>query len=203
MKHSTTRLKEAASVRAGLPIIILLIVLVIGLSACTFRKGEDTSDTQHKSFDSIMNAPFTSNRDQESGLLEELISCVESQDQSELAKYFAPQLTASDTFEQQCADLFDFYNGTMESNEWMGGITERSKKPGCKRINRKISYDVYTTDATYRFAILFCTMDTQDEGNIGIQSLYIIRFEDTDPQYSYWGDGNWTLGINVMTEPQA
>ena len=41
MKHSTTRLKEAASVRAGLPIIILLIVLVIGLSACTFRKGEE------------------------------------------------------------------------------------------------------------------------------------------------------------------
>ena len=79
--------------RSGLPLIILLLVLVIGLSACTFRKGE-----RHRSFKSIVNAPFTSNRDQESDLLEELISCIESQDKRALTKYFAPRIAASDNF---------------------------------------------------------------------------------------------------------
>ena len=49
----------------------------------------------------------------------------------------------------------------------------------------------------------FCAEDNYDDGNLGLYSIYIIRFEDTDTKYTYWGDGNWTPGINVMTEPQA
>ena len=40
MKNSTTRLKEAPTVRSGLPLIILLLVLVIGSSACTIHNGD-------------------------------------------------------------------------------------------------------------------------------------------------------------------
>lgn len=192
--------------RYGFSVIISVIIIIIILSSCSSSTRETTSNlvaVHYDSFSSIVNAPFTSDRDKESALMDQIIFCIENQAQSELAKYFASRLTASNTFEQQCTDLFAFYNGTMESYEWMGGITERSKGPSYKIVKRKISYDVHTTDATYRFAILFCTMDTQDEENIGIQSLYIIRIEDTDPYYSYWGDGNWTPGINVVTEPQA
>lgn len=197
MKHSTTRLKEAPTMRAGLPLIILLLVLVIGLSACTFRKGE-----RHRSFKSIVNAPFTSNRDQESDLLEELISCIESQDKRALTKYFAPRIAASDNFDQQCSDLFDFYTGTMESYEWQAASAhEVASLRNYKET--KVSYDIFTTETTYRLSVLYCNKDDEDDRNIGILSLYIIHFEDTDPQYSYWGDGNWTPGINVMTEPQA
>ncbi len=197
MKHSTTRLTEAASVRAGLPIIILLIVLVIGLSACTLRKGE-----RHRSFKSIVNAPFTSYQDQEDGLLKELISCIESQDKRALTKYFAPRIAASDSFDQQCSDLFDFYNGTMESYAWKGASAHETTFPYDYK-ETKVSYDIFTTETSYRLSVLYCNKDDEDDRNIGIHSLYIIRFEDTDPKFSYWGDGNWTPGINVMTEPQA
>ena len=77
--------------RSGLPLIILLLVLVIGLSACTFRKGENASDTQHKSFDSIVNAPFTSDRDKSDALLNEIVSCIEKQEEEALIDLFSPK----------------------------------------------------------------------------------------------------------------
>ena len=64
--------------RSGLPIIILLLVLVTGLSACTFRSG-DASDQPPRFFDSIANRPFMSMRKQTDALITELLSYMENQ----------------------------------------------------------------------------------------------------------------------------
>lgn len=47
---------------------------------------------------------------------------------------------------------------------------------------------------------LLCTYDTAEPDNVGLQSVYVIRGEDF-PEYervSYWGDGAWTPGVNLM-----
>ena len=98
--------------RSGLPLIILLIVLVIGLSACTFR-SEDASDQPPRFFDSIANRPFMSMRKQTDALITELLSYMENQDQAAFLAQFAPNIISDpDMLEQQCADLFQFFSGT-------------------------------------------------------------------------------------------
>ena len=203
MKNSTTRLKEAPTMRSGLPLIILLLVLVIGLSACTFRKGENASDTQHKSFDSIVNAPFTSDRDKSDALLNEIVSCIEKQEEEALIDLFSPKQVSEQDMAQQCTELFSFFSGNMVSYHWNGQEEDSSKHDGEYYKAITLSYDVFTNETQYWFAMKFCTDDTKNEENIGIHSLYIVQLGDTDSEYSYWNDVNWTPGINVMTEPQA
>ena len=48
---------------------------------------------------------------------------------------------------------------------------------------------------------LLCTYDTAEPDNVGLHSVYVIRGEDF-PEYervSYWGDGAWTPGVNLMS----
>lgn len=189
--------------RSGLPLIILLLVLVIGLSACTFR-SEDASDQPPRFFDSIANRPFMSMRKQTDALITELLSYMENQDQAAFLAQFAPNVISDpDMLEQQCADLFQFFSGTVESQTWKGAQNSASKKLDEYHSETKVYYDIVTTEDHYRIAMNFCAEDNYDDGNLGLYSFYIIRFENTDPSHSYGGDGNWTPGINVVTEPQA
>ena len=189
--------------RSGLPLIILLIILVIGLSACTFR-SEDASDQPPRFFDSISNRPFMSMRKQTDALITELLSYMENQDQAAFLAQFAPNIISDpDMLEQQCAELFQFFSGTVESQTWKAAQNSASKKLDEYHSETKVSYDIVTTEDHYRIAMNFCAEDNYDDGNLGLYSIYIIRFEDTDTKYTYWGDGNWTPGINVVTEPQA
>ena len=113
--------------RSGLPLIILLLVLVIGLSACTIHKG-DASDQPPRFFDSIANRPFMSMRKQTDALITELLSYMENQDQAAFLAQFAPNVISDpDMLEQQCADLFQFFSGTVESQTWKGAQNSASK----------------------------------------------------------------------------
>ena len=189
--------------RSGLPLIILLLVLVIGLSACTFC-SEDASDQPPRFFDSISNRPFMSMRKQTDALITELLSYMENQDQAAFLAQFAPNVISDpDMLEQQCADLFQFFSGTVESQTWKGAQNSASKKLDEYHSETKVYYDIVTTEDHYRIAMNFCAEDNYDDGDLGLYSFYIIRFENTDPSHSYGGDGNWTPGINVVTEPQA
>mgnify|MGYP004658863227 FL=1 len=189
--------------RSGLPLIILLIVLVIGLSACTFRSG-DASDQPPRFFDSISNRPFMSMRKQTDALITELLSYMENQDQAAFLAQFAPNVISDpDMLEQQCNDLFQFFSGTVESQTWKGAQNSASKKLDEYHSETKVYYDIVTTEDHYRIAMNFCAEDNYDDGNLGLYSIYIIRFENTDPNHSYGGDSNWVPGINVVTEPQA
>ena len=62
------------------------------------------------------------------------------------------------------------------------------------------SYVVETSEERYYFMIRKF-IDTSDEDNIGI-SLYIINAKDTDEQFTYWGDGEWTPGINFNKDQE-
>ena len=189
--------------RYSFPVIVILIIIVIVLSACTIHKG-DASDQPPRFFDSISNRPFMSMRKQTDALITELLSYMENQDQAAFLAQFAPNIISDpDMLEQQCADLFQFFSGAVESQTWKAAQNSASKKLDEYHSETKVSYDIVTTEDHYRIAMNFCAEDNYDDGNLGLYSIYIIRFEDTDTKYTYWGDGNWTPGINVVTEPQA
>ena len=186
--------------RCELLILVLVAIIIISMSACSSNKdGEATTsfDTPDSCFSSIVNAPFTSDRDKSDALLNKIISSIENQDEAALISLFAPNQISEQDITQQCAELFRFFSGNMISYHWNGQEEDSSKHNGEYYKDVTLSYDVFTKESQYWFAMKFCTDDTRDEGNVGIQSLYIVRFEETDSEYSYWDDVSWTPGITV------
>ena len=58
--------------------------------------------------------------------------------------------------------------------------------------------DITTTEDVFRIAIIWHIQDTEDIGNVGIWSFYIIRFEDDPyPNYAYGGDGLLSPGLHI------
>ena len=70
--------------------------------------------------------------------------------------------------------------------------------PGTGQKFYELSYDVTTTETIYRMAILWCAEDSDDPGNVGIWSFYIIRYEDDTPRSKYYHiTGRMAIGINI------
>ena len=98
--------------------------------------------------------------------------------------------------------MFDYFHGTMASyNDWAGpNVIAGNNDDGTGRYWKRYysTYDIETTQDKYRLAMEIIMTDTTDAGNVGIRSLYIIRFEDdTDQDCAYRGDGAYTPGINI------
>lgn len=95
--------------------------------------------------------------------------------------------------------LFDYFQGKMLSyDDWGAMSTHAKKNDGEYWKSYDCTYDLETTQDKYRLAMEFITVDTADKDDVGIRSLYIIRFaDDTDQERAYRGDGNDTPGINI------
>ncbi len=95
-----------------------------------------------------------------------------------------------------------FFQGEITKyDDWGGPCIETGKNDGERQGTWKSlqsTYDVVTNKGEYRFAIQEYISDTGDPKNIGINSLYIIKSEDSDMQYAYRGDGEWTQGIIIV-----
>lgn len=119
---------------------------------------------------------------------------------------FAPNIIADiDNFDQSIIELMTYYNGNYESYVSKGLGSEYDRHDGVEKKWLNMGYDITTTEDVYRIAIIWHIQDTSNAGNIGIWSLYIIRFDD-DPNsnYTYAGDGLWTNGIHMgITYPKV
>lgn len=95
--------------------------------------------------------------------------------------------------------LFDYYGGDFVSyNNWGGPGVEETREDGYRLKEFYSTYDVKTSERTYRFAMQDVTIDIVNPDNVGIRSLYVIKMEDdTDPLFAYRGDGKNTPGINM------
>ena len=95
--------------------------------------------------------------------------------------------------------LFDYFQGELVSyKSWAGPSVHATKNHGEYWKSYDCTYDFETTQDKYRLAMEIITVDTTDADNIGIRSLYIIRFDDdTDQNCAYRGDGAYTPGINI------
>ena len=134
---------------------------------------------------------------------EEIISAIQNQNEPALKDLFSKtSISQAEDIHSSITALFDFFQGEMLSYDDLGArsIDKGKNDDGTRRIWESIqsTYDVETTEQKYRFAIKEFTKDTADPNNVGIYSLYIIREEDSNLQFAYWGDGQWSPGIIIQ-----
>lgn len=134
--------------------------------------------------------------------MEKILLVLQEKDEDALRKMFSKNaITQAENFDGSIIELFDFFKGEFESyNDWSGPIVEEGRNDDGTGRNWKSTestFDVITSEQKYRFAIKVFTKDTTEIDNIGIYSMYVIKMEDTNEEFAYWGDNKWSPGINI------
>jgi hypothetical protein len=157
--------------------ITSIIIGVLMLSACSYETDNDIANKN----------------------ISKLIAAIENEDHEGIKSLFAPNIIAEiDDFDQNINDLLSYYIGKNGSYGSHGLGTEYDRDSGIEKRWHNMSYDITTTEDVFRIAIIWYIQDTEDVGNVGIWSFYIIRFEDDPyPNYDYGGDGLWSPGLHI------
>lgn len=169
--------------------LLPLITLMLLLTSCSMG-------------DSNMRKMFFARNDKQiaNEQLEALLEAIQSKNAQAVKELFSDNAWAeSGNMEKSILVLFDYFQGELVSyKSWAGPSVHATKNHGEYWKSYDCTYDFETTQDKYRLAMEIITVDTADTDNVGIQSLYIIRFEDdTRPNFAYWGDGEHTPGINI------
>ncbi len=130
---------------------------------------------------------------------DKVLDACKNQDANALKSLFSKNaINADENIDEDIARIFSIFQG--EFVKYDGGKTssDGKKYDDFVLILVKSSYDVETTEGNYRFAIADIFEDTSDKNNIGINSLYMVKAENSDTEFTYFGDGKWTPGINIM-----
>ena len=131
---------------------------------------------------------------------EALIDAIQTHNSDAVKAVFSNNvLREAENIDDSIQELFGYFQGNLLSyNEWAGpGVTAKNDADGYWKQYYS-TYDLETTQDKYRLAMEIIPVDTADADNVGIRSLYIIRFEDdTDQNCAYRGDGAYTPGINI------
>lgn len=136
---------------------------------------------------------------EEYAIMIEVLDAIQNRDEDALRKLFSKNTVAQvNGFDQSITDLFDYYQGNYISLDWKGASGAENWDFGERKKYISFSYDVKTNKTVFRFHIDYCSIDSLDDNNVGIYSLYIIKMEDdTDPEFAYGGDRKKTPGINI------
>ena len=132
---------------------------------------------------------------------EEVFFALKEKDEDSLKSLFSQNTVESDPeFDEKISELVEFIKGTPVSYD-KDDCTEYShteKDDGKYSEGYGCSYDIETTEDTYRIAFFYYSQNTFDPKEIGIISFHIIRGADDPnyPMYIYWGDGTWNPGIH-------
>lgn len=167
-----------------LAIAIIMATMTMIMGGCTF-------------FDDLF-AP--SDNEDADNKLQAFVDCLRNEDREGIKSLFAQnKIDEISNFDESIEELLLYYDGEYMSVERHSTGVEEDKDGGIVRKWYNMSYDVTTDAAIYRMAFYWCAKDTGDEGNVGIESFYIIKATDDPnyPEYSYGGDGLWTAGINI------
>ena len=137
--------------------------------------------------------------------MKEFLDLCKKQDKNGLKKLFAADALAAETdMDAELDTLFSFFQGKVLSYELDDGFVANVSTEFHDREFKQIfraSFEIETDQKSYRVAICDQVHDTKNPENKGIYSLYIIKTEDADERFTYWGDGKWTPGINIE-DPQ-
>jgi len=135
---------------------------------------------------------------------EQVIEAVKKRDKKAFKELFCKQVSVdTKNIDENISSLFDFFQGDVVSYDKVAGPTssEEWNVDGSGHSKKEIlsSYNVETSKQKYRIAIQEFTVDTANPDNVGgIYSLCIIKAEDTDEQFAYWGGENLgTPGIII------
>lgn len=138
----------------------------------------------------------------EDRLLENVIAAVEAKDAEAIKKLFSVNaIAAAGDLDQQIAELMEFYEGELVSLDSPASANHKSHHGRIRIESTEATFELQTTEEAYRVAMSFCVTDTTDENNVGITSIYIIKEENADPEFAYWGGWVWDPGIVIQYEP--
>ena len=162
--------------------LILAVLLLINFSSCL----------------NPATSLFKSDSDQATERAAVLFTAIENKDKQACEKLFAKKVRNSQDFDKQIEELFEYFDGKVVSYEENGLQTSSSSEEGEQSKEYYSSFELKSDRTNYRVALLDVIYDDFDSDNCGIHSLYIIKAnEDTDLTYSYWGDHEYTKGINI------
>lgn len=195
--------------------IFLVFSLILFLSTgCQVQRSDNTTTNSMSHNDDIVESSATSdvtecendmfnrryntNSEQADAVFQSIVSSIEGRDAPALKALFSEYATsACKNMDEQIMCLFDFYEGEMLSFSRYGPGSHSAKEENVYVKEIFASYDVQTTSGEYRIAVKFCTIDASNPENIGLRSIYIIKGEDSNPDYAYWGGDSWDPGINI------
>lgn len=140
---------------------------------------------------------YDKNYGQERKMLERIMESLEREDESMENLFSANTINSCKSLGEQITLLNQFFCGEIDSVTNKGVISHESTDHGTVTEIIQASYDISTTSDVYRIAFQFCLADTINPDNVGLQSLYIIKAEDSDKDFSYWGGHKWEAGIFI------
>lgn len=125
--------------------------------------------------------------------LEKLIDCLDKNDRNGVKDLFASNKIADiPNFDEDVSELLDLYKGSFVSHNFDTPATEDDIYYNDKKKWFIISADITTTQEKYHATMYWCDMDTTDNGNVGIWSLFIFNVKDNPlNDYSFYGDSDW------------
>lgn len=161
-------------------ILVLTIFSTFSLSGCVFGFVNSDEDIAKKN-------------------TEKLVNVIQKKDREGIKALFAPnKISEVENFDKSIDELITYVDGEVVSFFNRGTGTFGDIDYGRVIKYHDMSNDVTTTAGVVRFYIKWYIEDNKDVGNVGIWSLYVIKFEDDpDNQYAYTGDGLGTIGINI------
>lgn len=183
--------------------LLIFTLMTLCLTSCSSEeKIMDKLFTKINSPGSILSA---NERSLANARFDQILYACKKQDVITMKTFFSNKvIDETGNINDRIAELFNFFEGEVLSyDDWGGpgsdmGINEDNTNRTWKRL--RSTYDVKTDKQRYRFAIEEFILDTANQNNIGISSIYIIKAENSDMQFAYLGDGKWTPGINIIKE---
>ena len=160
--------------------IIFGLFLIFCMSSCSYLFADsDLSDSKNKT--------------------EELLKYLDEKNTSEISFLFSHNAKSNIAdFNESIYEMIVYYDTSHKELLDFISNTTKSNDYGKKIKTYTLSTNVDTLKGVYRLSIKWCVEDDFDSNNVGIQSLYIIKLEDDIyPEYTYWGDGLWSNGINI------
>lgn len=111
---------------------------------------------------------------------EEVIKALENQDKDTLQAMFSKQaLDDSDDFESDLDDLFDFFQGDVDTWEKSDGPTVFESYDYGHNIKEVSSYYYVNTDKQkYFFLLRDYPVDTEHPNNVGLYMILLVKAED-------------------------
>lgn len=137
----------------------------------------------------------------EEAVFEEIINTVLKDDPAALKKLFSNSAQrSSPALDSDIKRFIKMFNGEIVTYYRAGGSnTNRKSEHGKISIDIRSSYIVETKSHKYYIAIKYCTKDTFDPNNIGLNCINIITEKDYLSSSVYRGNGHWTPGITFDT----
>ena len=132
--------------------------------------------------------------------IEQVLDAIVTEDSASLTALFSKySIDKAQSFEKSVEELFNYFEGTVESYDDGAGPFVETTREGNRMIKiMESTCEIKTTEQKYRLAIRFTINNTTNQDEIGVESLYIIKAEDDKYlDEAYWGDGKFTPGINI------